>query len=170
MPKHIDLSGQIFERLTVLEKVGKTQSGQFKYKCKCSCGNEIVVAGGSLKTNNTKSCGCYSKDMARTRLYKHGRSDKSRDDYYDYHREYHIKRKYGLSIDQYNDMICAQDGKCVICGYLFGQRKGDISVDHCHSTNKVRGLLCDLCNRGLGYFKDDVQALSNAINYLKSRE
>lgn len=166
MPAHIDLTGQVFTRLTVVEKKGKTQSGQYKYKCVCECGKEVIVAGGCLKNQNTKSCGCYSKDMARTRLYKHGRSDKSRDDYYDYHRETHIKRKYNLSIDQYNSMIDAQDSKCSICSYMFGQRKGDIHVDHCHTTGKIRGLLCDRCNRGLGYFKDDIQSLANAIKYL----
>jgi hypothetical protein len=166
VPAHIDLTSKKFTRLLVKEKVGKTQSGQYKYKCLCDCGNIIIVAGGYLKSGHTKSCGCYSRDMARTRLYKHGRSDKSRQDYYDYHREIHIKRKYGLSMDEYNSMIEAQDGKCAICNYMFGQKKGDIHVDHCHTSNEIRGLLCDLCNRGLGYFKDNKEALAKAIKYL----
>ena len=168
MGKHIDLTGEIFTRLTVKDKLGKTSSGQYKYLCECECGNEVIVAGGSLKTGNTKSCGCYSADMARTRLYKHGRSDKSRDDYYDYHREYHIKIKYGLSMDEYNAMIDAQDGKCAICNYMFGQTKGDIHVDHCHTEGHVRGLLCNNCNRAIGLFNEDTESLEQAIQYLQN--
>ena len=93
MGKHIDLTGQKFTRLLAIEKVGKTQSGQYKYKCVCDCGNKIVVAGGYLKSGHTKSCGCYSRDQAKSRLYKHGRSNKQKTGYYDYHREMHLKRK-----------------------------------------------------------------------------
>lgn len=167
MGKHVDLTDMKFTRLLVVEKIGKTQSGQYKYRCVCDCGNEIKVAGGYLKSGHTKSCGCYSKDVARTRLYKHGRSDRTKSGYYDYHREMHLKRKYNLSVEEYNAMIEAQNNQCAICNYEFGQRKGDIHVDHCHTSGQVRGLLCDKCNRGLGYFNDNTEALINASNYIK---
>ena len=62
MPAQLNLVGQRFTRLLVLEKRGKTQSGQYRYLCRCDCGVEKVVATGELRYGKTKSCGCYSKD------------------------------------------------------------------------------------------------------------
>ena len=55
-----------------------------------------------------------------------------------------------------------QNGLCGICEKYFEK----LHVDHCHTTNKIRGLLCNHCNLALGKFKDDIKRLSNAINYL----
>lgn len=161
MPIALELTGQKFTRLTVGEKVGKTNGGQWRYKCTCDCGKETVVATGWLRSGHSKSCGCLSADMARTRMLKHGRSKQP-----DYERAGHVRRKYGVTPEQYNELLDKQSGKCVICGYAFGQRKGDIQVDHCHDSGKVRGLLCDKCNRGLGFFQDQKQLLENAAAYL----
>ena len=80
-----------------------------------------------------------------------------------------ILRRYGLTIDDYNRMLAAQDGKCKICRKTCptGRR---LSVDHCHKTNRVRGLLCDPCNRGLGSFRDEPERLIAAANYLMCAE
>ena len=164
MPKHINLEGQKFTRLNVLEKIGKHSAGNYIYLCECDCGNQVEVRGGSLTSGNTKSCGCYSAEIAKERLTKHGLSSKEN---YDYHRELHLQRKYGLSYDEYHAMLDAQNNECAICGYEFGQKKGDIHVDHDHKTGDVRGLLCTHCNRGLGFFKDNAESLINAANYIK---
>lgn len=166
MPRHIDLTGSKFTRLQVIEKVGKHSGGNYIYLCECDCGNTVEVRGGSLTSGNTKSCGCYSADNARERLTVHGNSGK---DNYHYHREMHLLRKYNLPYDEYFAMIEAQDNQCAICDYEFGQKVGDIKVDHCHATGRVRGLLCDKCNRGLGYFDDDQDRLVNASKYLEKR-
>lgn len=80
----------------------------------------------------------------------------------------HIKRKYGLSGDQFNAMLTAQNGKCAICG---ASPNGKVLfVDHCHSTGEVRGLLCHGCNSGLGYFRDSASIMALAITYLKNQE
>lgn len=93
-----------------------------------------------------------------------------------YFTTYHINRKlnkYSMTEDEYHRMFTEQKGLCAICGkeetakYSNDKTKvKKLSVDHCHSTLKVRGLLCFLCNRGLGYFKDDKNLLTNAIKYL----
>lgn len=80
-------------------------------------------------------------------------------------REYFLQRNYGISSITYAKMLEEQNGLCAICqGECVRQT---LSVDHNHDTGKVRGLLCDRCNRGLGYFKDDPQLIEAAINYLK---
>ena len=68
----IDLTGMKFGRLTVLYRVGET--GEAKWHCICDCGKEIDVCGHFLRSGEQKSCGCYSRDMARERLTTHGQS------------------------------------------------------------------------------------------------
>lgn len=59
-----------------------------------------------------------------------------------------------------------QDGMCGICREYLSKDTKDVMVDHCHNTNRIRGLLCRRCNIGLGFFKDRVDLLSEAIQYL----
>lgn len=63
MPKFIDLTGKVFERLTVIERVKSSKKGVY-WKCSCSCGNEIVVRGDTLVQGKTISCGCYKKEKS----------------------------------------------------------------------------------------------------------
>jgi hypothetical protein len=86
-----------------------------------------------------------------------------------YKRRIDLKRRYGLSLEEYEDIKKSQKGVCFICKETNGEKP--LAVDHCHKTGKVRGLLCCKCNRALGYFKDSVINLKKAISYLeKSRE
>lgn len=62
-----------------------------------------------------------------------------------------------------------QVGRCAICEKLLSQDTKHIHVDHCHKTNKVRGLLCSNCNKGLGFFKDNTNSLARAILYLQGK-
>ena len=77
-----------------------------------------------------------------------------------------LLRKYGIDADQYDRMVENQNNKCKICGTDEPRGIGGWKVDHCHSTGKVRGLLCNNCNLGLGYFKDNIKSLEAAIQYL----
>ena len=74
----------------------------------------------------------------------------------------HLKARYNLSEDQYNQLIASQGGRCYICNDLTR-----LAVDHCHRTGKVRKLLCYPCNKGLGNFKENLDSMQNAIVYLK---
>lgn len=78
-----------------------------------------------------------------------------------------IKYMYGISATTYAQMLALQNGVCAICK---GTNKNGkrLSVDHCHNTNKVRGLLCHNCNMGLGYFRDTIDILKDAISYLEN--
>jgi len=78
-----------------------------------------------------------------------------------------FKRSYGISLDIYDEMLKKQKGVCAICKKKQIDRvKKYLCVDHCHTTNKIRGLLCSSCNRMLGDAKDNIKVLKNAINYL----
>ena len=82
-------------------------------------------------------------------------------------RKSYLKTTFGLTLEDYETMLAAQDGKCAICGTLDpGRGSPYFHVDHCHATNTVRGLLCNGCNLGLGHFKDDTDRLNMAIAYL----
>jgi len=78
-----------------------------------------------------------------------------------------LKYCYGITSDDYNKMFADQNGCCAICSTHQSEFKKPLSVDHCHTTGKVRGLLCSECNLGLGKFKDDITNLENALKYLK---
>ena len=84
-------------------------------------------------------------------------------------KEYNRMARYGITPDSFKKMLKEQNNKCNICSVEFDELifNQKINVDHCHTTNKVRGLLCSLCNRGLGQFKDNTERLTNAINYLQ---
>lgn len=79
-----------------------------------------------------------------------------------------LKNVYGISLDDYNDMFKKQDGKCFGCYMSHSELKRGLLVDHNHSTGKVRGLLCDNCNKALGCVKDNVSILGNLITYLNN--
>ena len=74
-------------------------------------------------------------------------------------------RKYGLKPGEYDHMLEQQGGGCAICKQPCA-RERRLSVDHCHSTGRVRGLLCQNCNAAIGMFKDDTALLFRAIDYL----
>jgi hypothetical protein len=79
-----------------------------------------------------------------------------------------LKHRYGITLDVYKEMLEFQNGVCAICGKPETiKRKTRLSVDHCHDTLKVRGLLCDQCNKGLGNFKHNKELLSKALKYLE---
>ncbi len=73
-------------------------------------------------------------------------------------------KKYGMTQSKYDVMFRNQSGKCAICEQP--PRRDVLDVDHDHETNQIRGLLCDLCNRGLGQFRDSILHLRAAIRYL----
>lgn len=76
-----------------------------------------------------------------------------------------LRRTYGITLEQYEEILRDQGGGCAICGAVPDQRSLD--VDHCHETGAVRGLLCGSCNNGIGRFQDDPDLLEQAAEYLR---
>lgn len=77
-----------------------------------------------------------------------------------------LRAKYGITVADKDRMVQEQDGRCAICTHTFKDTR-DTCVDHCHITGTVRGILCRLCNLGLGKFRDDRHRLHAAIEYLE---
>ena len=77
-----------------------------------------------------------------------------------------LKRTFGITLDDYNKMFMDQNGCCKGCDRHQSEFKRALCVDHCHKTGKIRGLLCDDCNVGLGRLRDNPQTLINLAEYL----
>jgi hypothetical protein len=80
----------------------------------------------------------------------------------------HLKRDFGISEKEYDALLESQGGRCKICKTPRTELNRPLYIDHCHNSNKIRGLLCHKCNTGLGLFNENVDILSSAMEYLKS--
>lgn len=78
-----------------------------------------------------------------------------------------LKQTYGVTAQQYSKILLDQNGVCAVCQL---QDIGNMPLDHNHSTGKIRGILCQKCNRGLGHFKDSPALLRKAAEYLESND
>lgn len=85
--------------------------------------------------------------------------------------KYSLKYRFGITPEQYAEMLVMQKGVCAICSQpetvIFRGKIKQLGVDHDHETGKIRSLLCSQCNSGLGYFKDSPRLLAGAIGYLR---
>jgi Recombination endonuclease VII len=78
----------------------------------------------------------------------------------------HLLYRYGITLEEKGKMVQAQNNYCLICKNPFKNSK-DIHVDHCHETDKIRGVLCHSCNTGIGHFRDSPKLLQRAIHYIE---
>ena len=81
-------------------------------------------------------------------------------------KDLYLKRTYRISIEEYEKKLIGQNGSCAICKGRCSSGR-ELAVDHNHKSGNVRGLLCNHCNRGLGYLKESSEIISNALKYLK---
>lgn len=111
---------------------------------------------------------CKACCTASLREYRSAHPEK----YYTTSRIDHLKRQYDMSMKDYDVMLSKQGGVCAICGKkeednATGSSHKVLYIDHDHKTGKVRGLLCNHCNRGLGFLQDDSSILRSAIEYIE---
>ena len=78
------------------------------------------------------------------------------------------KKRYGLSLEQKQELVDKQNSKCAICSNDLKDTH-DVCVDHCHITGMIRGILCRKCNLGIGHLQDSLEILKSAIRYLEKR-
>lgn len=135
------------------------------------CSIEKELTEFRIVNNKNKSYQLYKcRECERLESLERNKKIKERDP--DYWRRKHLKRSFNISLDEYNLMLEKQEGRCAICKtddpHVDTKSGFHFAVDHCHTTGKVRGLLCAHCNTGLGKFRDDVANLQQAINYLNT--
>jgi DNA-binding transcriptional MerR regulator len=144
-------------------------------KCKV-CGEEKEL--DQFYKNKTYTDGyaskckqCHIKQTTANYFKKPSINENNKKRYFDNidaERNRDYKRKYGISLDDYNEMLKKQEYRCKVCGeHASDVSKKRLFVDHCHNTTKVRGLLCHNCNTMLGLAKDNTSILEEGIRYLK---
>lgn len=149
-----------------LSEFNKQTKGQFGVTSKCkTCkiqyrqGNYINIK----KQQDTWRQNNRAYDLSKKkRYYELNKEQKRRSD---------LRNKFKMTLEEYNIILESQNFVCAIC-HQPETAKGNngnikpLAVDHCHSTGKIRGLLCMFCNTGLGKFKDDVVSLQSAVDYI----
>jgi hypothetical protein len=123
-----------------------TQRGRLRHHCKVC--------------KNKESREWYEQNKERKKeLSKNYRDIKKNQD---------LKKSYKITLDDYNKMLVEQNHSCKICFSHQDKLKRRLCVDHDHTTGKVRGLLCDTCNRSLGLLKDNIEVMKRAVTYLEA--
>jgi len=150
-------------------KSGRFQKSEHSKRTCIDCKNKKEIAKGFCRScygkkeyQRLKTLGKYSngKFNTLTKEEKERRADRNR-------RNTMLKRSYGISLERYEELEKDQNGLCAIC--YKRQSHGmtvNLSVDHCHISGEVRGLLCAKCNTAIGMMEDDVCRLNSAITYL----
>jgi hypothetical protein len=77
-----------------------------------------------------------------------------------------IRKQYGISMQEFNELLKHQGGGCAICAKPISALRRRMNIDHCHETNVVRGILCSGCNTGLGHLGDNLDGLQRALDFL----
>lgn len=132
------------------------------------CGEEKPICDFSFKRPTGRKPGyqprcksCCNVDVA---IWREQQSvERLKDLYY--------KRTYGISLEEFNSLLDIQQGECKLCYRkvsVEGIGPNRAVVDHCHKNGHVRGILCNECNRALGYFHDNITAIENAVDYLRN--
>jgi hypothetical protein len=141
---------------------GNTLGINVKLCVRCGERPEHVALSGKSKGKGRSWCSpCLNKANYVTK-------NESPEKYLRDRRNNHLKKKYGITLDEYDFMLDTQQHKCASCGSVeSGVSNGGLVIDHDHLTGFTRGLLCGHCNIALGHVKDDINRLNGLIDYLK---
>lgn len=132
----------------------------------CSQGHTAArFVRGNGKHTECRTCKNEKQEIRRKQKRAKGDSK-----YYRQSRDGLLKWHYNISIEDYEEMLEEQDNRCAICKRDKNEFIRMLAVDHCHTTGKIRGLLCTNCNAGLGMFRDNRTSLVMAIRYLETSE
>lgn len=125
-----------------------------------SCKQEKPLSDFWKDKTKRLGVGSECKDCHKQR--KHLFRKENKEEMRAYYRRWHLQNKYGLTIDQYRDILNQQDGKCGACGSTHR-----LVIDHCHTTGTIRGILCDNCNKALGQVHDSTATLRGLIDWIE---
>lgn len=136
----------------------KNTKDRLSYYCKRCCVKRTMASRKREKIIDLES----GKTIYKRKYTKYTVNSK------EYHRNIVLIHKYNITLEEYNKMLFKQDNKCAICERHLNELPKTFDVDHCHTTGKVRGLLCGKCNMGIGYFQDNSLIIEKALTYIKS--
>ena len=105
-----------------------------------------------------------NRERIRNRISGWGKTSAGKES----NRKAKLLKHYNMTIEQYDSILKEQNNCCKICSTHESEFDKRLHVDHCHTTGKIRGLLCMACNILLGKAKDNINTLNNAIDYLNN--
>ncbi len=111
-------------------------------------------------------CDWRKKNPEKAKAIKQRWISKNREKHVNGARNAALQRRYGSTLADYDSMFENQKGACAICGVLSGEGRKRLVVDHCHTSGRVRQLLCQSCNAVIGMSFEDISILQSAVNYL----
>ena len=149
----------------ILEALMKVCKG-----CKIEKAIEDFPKHPHSKDGHTNLCKKCTNEAAKQRISTHLRQKEWRGRNKEKLVDYDLRRRFGISLEEYETLLTQQNGVCAICGkpetYTYRGKIKNLSVDHEHRTGQIRGLLCYKCNLGIGQFEDSVELLDRAKAYL----
>lgn len=134
----------------------------------CWSGGPRVPLLQKVMPKDLRNRSVYKRDYYkrnRSRILKYMQANRER--FNPLMRGRQLKKLYGMTREDFDRLLSKQGGKCAICKRPDNAAGRALGVDHCHRTGKIRGLLCNWCNAGLGGFRDNVAFLLSAVEYLK---
>ena len=145
---------------------------------RCKETKSVLEFNASMLSIRYPYCRKCSREATKTHHDKPESKEKHRQwynrQYRSQARHLHYMKNYGISLDQYNDMLNNQNGVCAICKGTQTPSGRNIdaylAVDHCHKTGKFRGILCRNCNVGIGNLQESKEILLSALKYLEANE
>ncbi len=127
--------------------------GRFRW-CR-ACSSENIKRAAEYRARNRKAI--CAKSLARYRANKSSIADSV------------AARRVGISAIEYRRLVADSGGICAICDRRpSAGRSRRLHLDHCHATGVVRGMLCHLCNVGLGHFGENIEVMERAVEYLRA--
>jgi predicted nucleic acid-binding Zn ribbon protein len=155
----IEFSANVHNQLYCSSKCSHT-----KWKLSRQNGIRKKYPNTYFKDKSCRNCGTIFKPSAPSHHYcSEECADIGKKDAY-------YSRNYSITLEEYKDLVALNDSKCWICGVHNDDIHNSLAVDHCHTTGKVRGILCHNCNVSIGKLGDTSEALLKAYNYLKKFE
>ena len=167
--KRINKKCCVCKEFKPVSEFGRLKSAKdgLSWKCK-SCRRD---------SDNKKYSENKDKMLAERKAWRKNNKDKVKKSHAKYYKSHKkevknsmLKSRYGITIDDYNNMFKEQNGKCAICDIHQVALNKSFCIDHNHETGEVRGLLCSRCNYGLGFFDDSSKNMKSAIRYLKKHK
>jgi hypothetical protein len=151
-PKYIGYEDDLYKVVTLLNET--TKSGGLIYECECK-----LCGGMHKRTSHQLGRGSRSRECPEYKA----------PNWSGYDREDQIMRRtYGISMQEFDELVEFQGGKCAICFKPLDAINRRANIDHCHDTGKVRGILCTGCNTGIGHLGDNIEGLKKALYYLEN--